>query len=93
MKKGEMNEKQIAMMRAMSDRGLHRTEIAVRVGCSEMTVFNRLKEYRTEKRAMTFEREAIVAWLRGPNIDGVVEEACVIAADMIERGDHLKVKP
>ena len=82
-----MTEKQIATIRAMHDKGFNRTEIAVRVGCSDMTVFNRLKEYRTEKRATMLERESVVAWLRGANIDGV------IAADMIERGDHLKVKP
>jgi hypothetical protein len=30
----------------------------------------------------------IVAYLRGPCVDGVIEEACVIAADQIERGEH-----
>ena len=34
------------------------------------------------------ERAAVVAWLRGPCIDGVIEEACVLAADAIERGEH-----
>ena len=32
----------------------------------------------------------IVAYLRGPCVDGVIEEACVIAADQIERGEHRK---
>jgi hypothetical protein len=35
------------------------------------------------------ERQNVVALLRAP-IDGVIEEACLVAADMIERGDHLK---
>ena len=35
------------------------------------------------------ERQKVVALLRAP-IDGVIEEACLVAADMIERGDHLK---
>ena len=35
------------------------------------------------------ERQNVVAWLRGP-IDGVIEEACVIAAAAIERGEHVK---
>jgi len=34
------------------------------------------------------ERAAVVAWLRGACIDGVIEEACVLAADAIERGEH-----
>jgi len=29
-----------------------------------------------------------VAFLRGPHFDGVIEEACVMAAAMIERGEH-----
>jgi hypothetical protein len=33
------------------------------------------------------EREGMIAYLRGP-IDGVIEEACVVAADDIERGEH-----
>jgi hypothetical protein len=33
------------------------------------------------------EREAVLALLRAP-IDGVVEEACLVAADAIERGEH-----
>ena len=33
------------------------------------------------------EREAILALLRAP-IDGVIEEACLVAAAMIERGGH-----
>lgn len=35
------------------------------------------------------ECQRVVALLRAP-IDGVIEEACLVAADMIERGDHLK---
>jgi hypothetical protein len=35
------------------------------------------------------ERQNVVAWLQGP-IDGVIEEACVIAAAAIERGEHVK---
>ena len=35
------------------------------------------------------ERQKVVALLRAP-IDGVIEEACLVAADAIERGDHLK---
>jgi len=81
-----MTEKQIATIRAMHDKGFNRTEIAVRVGCSDMTVFNRLKEYRTEKRATMLEREAVVAWLRDRPGYGPV-------ADSIERSEHLKVKP
>jgi len=34
------------------------------------------------------ERAAVVAFLRGPHFDGVIEEACVMAAAMIERGEH-----
>ena len=34
-------------------------------------------------------RDASLAYLRGP-IDGVIEEACVVAADAIESGDHLR---
>lgn len=33
------------------------------------------------------ERQKVVALLRAP-IDGVIEEACLVAADMIERGEH-----
>jgi hypothetical protein len=33
------------------------------------------------------ERQNVVALLRA-SIDGVIEEACLVAADMIERGDH-----
>lgn len=35
------------------------------------------------------ERQKVIALLRAP-IDGVIEEACLVAADMIERGEHLK---
>ena len=35
------------------------------------------------------ERQKVIALLRAP-IDGVIEEACLVAAAMIERGDHLK---
>ena len=35
------------------------------------------------------ERAAVVALLRAP-IDGVIEEACLVAADMVERGEHVK---
>lgn len=33
------------------------------------------------------ERQKVIALLRAP-IDGVIEEACLVAADMIERGEH-----
>jgi hypothetical protein len=39
-------------------------------------------------KGQALERAAVVAWLRGPCIDGVIEEACVLAADAIERGAH-----
>tara|TARA_R110000868_G_scaffold404640_1_gene683013 strand:+ start:270 stop:479 length:210 start_codon:yes stop_codon:yes gene_type:complete len=35
------------------------------------------------------ERQKVVTWLRGP-MDGVIEEACLVAAAMIERGEHVK---
>ena len=35
------------------------------------------------------ERQKVVALLRAP-IDGVIEEACLVAAAMIEHGDHVK---
>lgn len=44
------------------------------------------------ERAVAEERAAIVAWLRGPCIDGVIEEACMLAADAIERGEHREEK-
>lgn len=34
------------------------------------------------------ERCAVVAWLRGPRNASHVEEACLEAADEIERGEH-----
>ncbi len=39
-------------------------------------------------QARAEERAAVVAWLRGLCIDGFIEEACVLAADEIERGEH-----
>ena len=36
------------------------------------------------------ERQKVVTLLRAP-IDGVIEEACLVAADMIERGVHEEV--
>ncbi len=39
-------------------------------------------------KGQALERAAVVAWLRGPCIDGVIEEACALAADAIERGEH-----
>ena len=42
---------------------------------------------RLATMAMQEERAAVVALLRAP-IDGVIEEACLVAADMIERGEH-----
>ena len=42
---------------------------------------------RIAKLAAEEERAAVVALLRAP-IDGVIEEACLVAAAMIERGEH-----
>jgi len=77
-------ERRLALERSRSEH-LERNAIhwAARAGKAEARV----------DTAAEAERAQIVAWMRGSNIDGVIEEACVIAADMIERGDHLKVKP
>ncbi len=42
----------------------------------------------TEPPSAAAERASIVEYLRSPCIDGIIEEACVMAADQIERGEH-----
>jgi hypothetical protein len=49
---------------------------------------NCLDMLETAERDRDQERAAVVAFLRGPHFDGVIEEACVMAAAMIERGEH-----
>jgi hypothetical protein len=71
---------------AIKERDEYRSRIDAMFWCEAC---DRLEiERATPENAVRDERAAVVAWLRGPCIDGVIEEACVLAADAIERGEH-----
>jgi hypothetical protein len=47
-----------------------------------------LTRWREEQDRSDVERTAVLNWLRSPRNEGHVEQACLEAADEIERGEH-----